>query len=245
MHNLKLSSRVRDSLRYYVYAYLDPRNDKPFYIGKGRGGRILSHLRGGEPRKARILRELKRLGLKPRIDVLRYGLTEKEALLVEATAIDLLGVPQLTNRVRGHGTRDGSRARIEEIVARLNAKSAKIRDAVVLIVINKQYREGLTREQLYDATRAAWVVNPSRHPAQFALSVFRGVVREVYEIERWLPGGSTMRTTEDSGRPRRERGRWEFVGRLAEERIRRRYLGRSVADYFKPGAANPIQYVNC
>jgi hypothetical protein len=39
--------------------------------------------------------------------------------------------------------------------------------------------------------------------------------------------------------------RWEFVGKIADEAIRNRYCGRSVADYFPKGAQNPILYVNC
>lgn len=37
---------------------------------------------------------------------------------------------------------------------------------------------------------------------------------------------------------------WEFVGRLAEDRIRRRYVDRFVGHLFPPGAQNPIAYLN-
>ena len=39
--------------------------------------------------------------------------------------------------------------------------------------------------------------------------------------------------------------RWEFVGTIAPEKIRSKYKDRSVARYQKPGAQNPIMYVNC
>jgi hypothetical protein len=39
-----------------------------------------------------------------------------------------------------------------------------------------------------------------------------------------------------------ECNRFEFVGRVADERIRRRYIGRSVRDYFATGSQNPIKY---
>jgi hypothetical protein len=35
-----------------------------------------------------------------------------------------------------------------------------------------------------------------------------------------------------------------LVGRLAPERLRRRYINRDVSGYFKHGAQNPISYVN-
>ena len=31
-------------LKYYVYMLLDPRDNKPFYIGKGKDNRIFNHL---------------------------------------------------------------------------------------------------------------------------------------------------------------------------------------------------------
>jgi len=34
------------------------------------------------------------------------------------------------------------------------------------------------------------------------------------------------------------------VGRLAPERLRRKYIDRDVGSYFPPGAQNPIAYVN-
>ena len=33
-----------ERLKYYVYALIDPRGNKPFYIGKGKGSRIYNHV---------------------------------------------------------------------------------------------------------------------------------------------------------------------------------------------------------
>ncbi|XOV74193.1 MAG: hypothetical protein ACFHWZ_11510 [Phycisphaerales bacterium] len=105
----RFSAKVTEQLKFYVYLYIDPRTEKVFYIGKGRGNRVFSHLRTqDDSEKTRIISELRDLKLQPRIELLKYGLTEQEAFLVEATAIDLINVSNLTNAARGHGSRYGA-----------------------------------------------------------------------------------------------------------------------------------------
>jgi hypothetical protein len=191
-----------------------------------------------------MIDELSKLGIEPQIEILKYGLSEAEALLVESTAIELLELQSLCNAVRGHGCRAEGRGLAADIAHQLGARPAKIQHSVVLINIARAYRFGMSPHQLYDATRSAWVVNPERHEAQFALSIYKGIVREVYEIATWVRGGATMRVTDADGRHQDEIGRWEFVGRVANESIRRRYFGRSVTAYFKAGAQNPIMWID-
>jgi hypothetical protein len=240
------TAKVREKLRFYVYIYIDPRNGQPFYIGKGRGNRVFSHLNDRrESKKARVIDALQKLGLSPHIEILKWGLTEEQALLVEQTAIDLLGVSSLTNLVRGHGSRTGSRATIEQVITQLDAKPVEIEVPAILIVINRAFRFGMSPQEIYDATRSAWKVGHKRERAKYAFAVYRGVVREVFVIEKWLPGGSTMRSTDYDGRHDRIDGRLEFVGQVAEPVVRDRYVGHSVVRYFKTGNRNPILYVNC
>jgi len=240
------TSKARESLGHYVYLYIHPRTGIPFYVGKGQGNRCFSHLKDrSESEKVRAIDELAKLGLKPRIDILKYDLTEDQALLVESTAIDLLGIDSLTNRVRGHGSRHGSRSEVTEIAATLDARDVEVTHAVMIININRNYRSDMTVHEIYDATRSAWKLGPKRLKAKYALSIHQGIVREVFAIAGWLRGGTTMKGSDTNGRPRRREDRWEFVGEVAEDEVRKRYRGRSVSRYFKPGAQNPILYVNC
>jgi len=189
----RFSSKTIEQLKFYVYVYIDPRTDEPFYIGKWKGNRAFSHLRdAGEGDKAAVLRELADLDLEPRIELLKYGLSEREALLVEATAIDLIDVGKLTNLARGHGSRFGARASVEEVEATLNGRPVDVAEAALLININRLFRYGMKPIELYDATRSAWKLGPRRERARFAMSVYRGVVREVYEIRAWLPCASSL-----------------------------------------------------
>lgn len=101
MNSLDISPRVAEQLRYYVYLYIDPRSDPIFYVGKGKGRRVLEHLREtGESEKIKLIRELHAEGLQPRLEILVHGLDdEADALRVEAAVIDLLGRDKLTNLV--------------------------------------------------------------------------------------------------------------------------------------------------
>jgi len=246
MNMKRFSQKVTEQLKYYVYLYIDPRNDQPFYIGKGIGNRAFSHLKSKyDSEKNRTISDLRKLGLEPRIELLKYGLSEKEALLVEATAIDLLNVTNLTNESRGHGTRFGARASVQEVVDTLVAKEVSITDPVLLININKNFRYSISPMELYDATRSSWKLGEKRESVRYAMSVYRGIVWEGYEVTGWIPGGWTIRGDDLKGSGAKRKGRWEFVGVLAEEKIRKRYLGKSVAKYFKKGAQNPLKYVNC
>lgn len=112
--------------------------------------------------------------------------------------------------------------------------------SVLLIRVARKFRNGMTDDALYEATRSWWRVNGRRAAkAQWAFLVFSGVVRAVYRIEAWVPA-SSHDIAED---PRRE-GRWAFVGQRDPE-LEGLYLHRDVSAYFVRGNQNPVRYVNC
>lgn len=238
---LRIPPEVADRLGCYVYLYVDPRDGQPFYVGKGQGRRVLAHLdQEGEGLKVRTIAALRSVGLQPRLEVLAHGLHDEEtAFRVEAAAIDLLGLERLTNEARGWRSVESGRMALEELVAYYAAPPVEVTDPALLIRINKLFRHGMSAEELYEVTRGVWKLGPRREEARFALAVFEGVVREVFAIERWHRAGTT---------PYRDRqldrleGRWEFTGRVAEEPVRARYRGKSVAAYLKRGLQSPVVY---
>ncbi|MDB4909069.1 MAG: hypothetical protein JWO05_3853 [Gemmatimonadetes bacterium] len=80
--------------------------------------------------------------------------------------------------------------------------------------------------------------------ARYACAVVEGIVLEVYTIIQWHPAGSTDYETRIIDLSLYG-GRFEFTGGVATESIRSEFVGRSVALFFKMGAANPILYLNC
>lgn len=237
---MKISSEVEEILKSYVYVYIDPRNAEPFYIGKGKGNRLFSHLdEQSEGDKVNRITEIRAAGMEPQIDLLRYGLSDAQAALVEAAAIDLIGNAHLTNRVTGYHDQSFGRITLQEIITILTAKPVIVRHKSILITINRLYRSDMTAEELYEATRGIWVAGKRREKAEFAMAVYQGIVREVYRIHKWLPAGTLEYKTRDISAFRSSSGRWEFEGTVSDD-IRDEYVGFSVG---KSGQ-NPIRYKN-
>lgn len=241
----KIPAPVARKLGYYVYLYVNPLDHSIFYVGKGKGSRALAHLDVVEKRNvAKTIRSIRAAGAEPEIEILAHALPSAEvALQVEAAVIDALGIAGLGNAVRGWRGAKFGRAPLSEIVARYTRKRAAIKEPSILIRINQMYRYGMSDSELYDATRSSWVIGDRREATQYAFAVYEGVVREVYKITKWLPGGSTF----NARWPHEslvELDRWEFVGVIAEEKIRQRYINRYVGHLFTQGNQNPITYVN-
>jgi hypothetical protein len=83
-------------MEYYVYILTDPRNNLPFYVGKGKGKRALSHLKETKNttinvRKYNKIQSIIGDGLIPLISYHSINLTEKEAYNLETDLIKQYG----------------------------------------------------------------------------------------------------------------------------------------------------------
>ena len=102
---------------YYVYVYMDPREEgeyvyedirlthRPFYVGKGFGYRINEHLQKSRLKrnnhKNNKIKKILSEGLEPIKVKVFEGLTEQESLIKEIELINLIGFDNLTNVTHG------------------------------------------------------------------------------------------------------------------------------------------------
>ena len=136
---MRIPRSVASQLGWYVYVYVNPLDEKVFYVGKGKGTRCLAHLDiGGPSDKARVLAQIRRAGKQPRIEILAHDLRDEQtAFRVEAAAIDLLNLTELTNVVRGKDSLKLGRATLSDLVAIYSRRPVKISEPGVLIRITK------------------------------------------------------------------------------------------------------------
>ena len=240
---LEITPDAANALGFYVYAYIDPRDESVFYIGKGVGARATDHLFDkSESKKVARIGSIRADGYEPRIDIVAHQLRDDlEASRVEAALIELFGVNQLTNLVRGRFSGDCPRRPLADFIMEHAPQSVDVTDPALLIRINRHFKYGMNAEALYENTRGTWVVGERRNRAKFAMAVYAGIVRAVYEIESWHRAGSTTYTTRVQAElAKQESNRWEFVGRVALEHVCSRYIGRSVAHLFRAGQQSPV-----
>lgn len=156
------------TLNYYIYALLDPKDNKPFYVGKGKGQRIFHHLIGAlqsneclevnddlveyeveaeasldESLKIQTIKQIHDTYGTVGLHIIKYGIrSENLAYEIEAAVIDAykLGGFDLTNKVLGQHSNSISLEQFHRIYkADPLEKTINDTDHVVFININGLY----------------------------------------------------------------------------------------------------------
>lgn len=248
------SQKTQEELKFYVYILIDPRDNKIFYVGKGYGNRVFSHineamLNPSVTEKLEIIRAIKTENLKVKHFIVKHGLEEKEALIVESVLIDFLTfrdfveVAKISNIVAGHKSFNQGIKTVNECEILYNCKELKkedIKHKILVININKTYdnkrkRKNVElvydRSNIYEATRGWWVLDKNRaENSDFVLAEYKGIIRAVFKPKKWV------QDLENRG-PKR----WGFEGsEITEKEILDIYMNKEVLKI--RGAANPIRY---
>ncbi len=119
-----------------------------------------------------------------------------------------------------------------------------IQDNIVIIKVNRSYDPTKTAPSLYDCTRGAWKNRLSYvEQANYALSVQNGIVLEVYKILDWQLASKANERSTVPYNPQTDDGRVLFIGEVAPDVIRNRYLNASVKPLYKRGEASPVKVI--
>jgi hypothetical protein len=182
------TEEISNKLKTYVYRLIDPRNGETFYVGKGKGNRVFSHIRAEEnlegddfDNKLKRIREIRLAGLEVAHVIHRHGMDEKTAFEVESALID--AYPGLTNIVSGTGANEYGVMHANEIIRQYSAEEAVFKHKALLININIS----ASQSSVYEATRRAWKLSKSNaEETEVILATVKGLIVAAFVADEWL-----------------------------------------------------------
>lgn len=256
----KFDDVAEKEIKYYVYALVDPRNKKVFYVGKGLGNRWYHHIKESNKLaenqstlKLQNIKDIHNAGYKVQVFIVRHGIeNEKTAYEIEAAVMSTCELIQnhgagsaaveLTNIAGEHGSDKGVNT-TEDLQAIYNAGEAPpITEPVAILKISKRWTYGMKPHDLMESTWGWWPYRKGMNNARYAFGVSSGIIRGVYRIHNWRE-----RKQGDRGWSRTEKigSRWGFPDGCEEAPEMSHYLNKSVKHLFKSGNAHSITLVNC
>ncbi len=213
---------------YYVYVYSHPDTRHPFYVGKGRGGRVRAHLDFEVPEreKQEIIDRLHKQGREPIIEIMQWGLSEEAAFAAEAALIQLIGLDQLTNAQSGRGTYKLHADFIEYIRDKAPLRiSPRKGEEMLILSANGYYRDGMSRFELYDAVRGNLAVSKDRvESCRRVLVLLEGYVIDIYKNPKCVNAGTQARSFKTKDEP----SGYDIVANFTSDVLRNHYVGRKL-----------------
>lgn len=235
---------TQKSLGYYVYLLVDPRDGKPFYVGKGQNNRVFDHVQDAidnpEDNRDKYDR-IRSIGPENVLHfIVSHGLSQDEAFLVESALIDVLKHFNiaLTNSKEGNQASVRGIMTTDEIKRLYSAGNLDyIESNCMIININARYTRAMGYDGIFEATHETWRINKNKvKQIQYVLSEYRGLIIEVFEVEEWY----------QKERPTNKHDSlylgWGFKGHRAPDEIRNKYINKSIAHKKRKGMSYPIRY---
>lgn len=254
----RFPTSVKEVLGIYVYALIDPRTNLPFYIGKGVGDRMFSHVdeelttshlpTSELSNKVNRIREIRLAGERVDYRILGSGFKDDEtAHAAEAVLIASYNVHDtLTNCVAGHHQEFVAKTP-EELIDKHGVGVMTIRHRIMFVKVAKSAKI----KNLYDAVRFCWRIAPEklRH-IELVIPVIDGIAREVYMPIEWKKATKTnFPKLHDWGKDLNDdfrlSTRYGFIGFKAFPEVRDQYVNHTLPDdIVKKSGRNSFAYSN-
>ena len=217
--SITLGFENSDKEKYYVYALTDS-NGIPFYIGKGCGKRMWQHDIETEKELDKQMNEyasienveetlkakhkkISELGENFNHVIIKWGLTQNEALMAESALINLLKISgfDLTNIANGHSSKKEKESQINRTVAMTDNEFFKscclevidygdIDEPCLFACINNsfnpvEYNEAESKEDyIIDCARGTWRIDINKaKKAKYLVAVYNSIIYGVAEID--------------------------------------------------------------
>lgn len=257
------SSKTIESIDYYVYVLVDPLDKKIFYIGKGKGNRVFSHVENvkkkmcsnhsfqnnQKDKESKIAEILSRNKNNEVITyIVRYGLTNEHALLIESVLIDvfkhkldvsLSDIDSIANEANGYETSKGC-VSTEDLENYFSGKNvADLNDGSKYLAINISLLSK-DPEEIYNRVRFSWKLNKeTADQADYILATHAGLILGVYKLDakKWC---LVEEKVESTSLPRYYFNE-DPDAELTD--VRKRLVGSLLPKKRERGAANPIWYI--
>lgn len=241
-----MGKKVENSDLWYVYTYRDPNATLPFYVGKGQDFRVFSHARGyGSQATNDRIESIRATGREPVIEIVARGLSEEKAYAIEMAFIEFIGLENLTNKQHGRGYVTQGKISADQLGAYLVGESVTLDDfksmPTIIFRVNKLYKPGMSKSELYDVTRCCWKVNLHKaKKCKYAMAAYHGKIVAIYDIVAWYTAGTTFSLRDIA---KSNDGRKEFVGRECKSsKVTKRFLGKSISKLPGYSSSNEFLY---
>lgn len=234
----KFSVKTIEYLKYYVYQLRNSMTKEVFYVGKGNGNRVFEHVKHHNKPikdfspKDEVIKNILSKGNKVIEEIIAYDLTEREAMVIEASIIKSYTLEKLTNKK--HGYQGNVPINANEIEFSIAKPIQKFNYNVLFLKINQLWKNSSTEEELHDALRGYWKLNKDKFSKlDFIIGVTNGIARVIVKAkenklyEAGLPKNLKNAPRKDEFYKEKFKRKLYFIIEKAPEEVIKKYLNKN------------------